>query len=507
MRPADAAGGGLFWLRTEEEAGDVDFRRGVGKVVVPEGHVGVVLRGRGGRAYVGDAEVSAAVLAVALRRSGAAGRPIYLIMCEAGRFARRLATETGQPVEAADDLVWLDELSGAVVAGGGFTANGQPVPPTAATAPYASATGRFRTYLPGVDELISDAGGARPAPLQPLLPGQWRHMALTSSGEPLPSPIVPASRWDLAKIEFAGRAEEFERLLAAAVVVREDVTAEFGKLLAVLWQRMTPAEQETITREEMEVLYLPDVADLQDIVDDGNMRERADVIHAIWNTRVIDRVIGRPVWDYPQEVKQERRDRRDTPQIEAYEALDEPGTWEEIHRLAWRVGILTTVRPADVRPPLSEREYGRVIDLQGPLLWRPGSLQHHYLLSSELHQAAESRGALVATGTSGFTVAVMRAVSALTREGVVLDRELVLLGCWRWDRAGTPYVPRGHAGGQARPAGPAVCEQLGTVPVGAGAHRGGGSCAGRGWVVPRRVRVCGVGGPAGSARAAQGRGR
>ena len=109
-------GSSTLWVRTGEEAADQAEQNAVAALRPPPGYTAVHIHGRGGKAYLGNQEVTAEDLLTMLIEHNLATRPVFLVMCDAAEFAQQLADLLGQRVRAANSTVWIDSTTGTAVA-------------------------------------------------------------------------------------------------------------------------------------------------------------------------------------------------------------------------------------------------------------------------------------------------------------------------------------------------------------------------------------------------------
>ncbi|MFI1400950.1 nucleic acid/nucleotide deaminase domain-containing protein [Streptomyces sp. NPDC020681] len=221
---------------------------------------------------------------------------------------------------------------------------------------------------------------APPANRRPPHPGPQRAGTVED-------PVLHVDR----RIRFRDASLVYERNLGTYLASRPEANELAGRILAAVWEKADTAQRALMgTNEPWSAGAVgTDLAELQRVVDSGNLRERMNMLYWADGNRVLSAFAGKPKW--PAQMKAEwavQRSRTRTP--------------EE----------LTDLSADEVVPPLSDTE--RALSVQdGRLLWWPGSKTREIQLFNPTHHNADATGGLVFAGTSKTTYFLFYAVHSL----------------------------------------------------------------------------------------------
>jgi len=260
-------------------------------------------------------------------------------------------------------------------------------------------------------------------------------------------PVSPATEaWTDVRIAYAEAAMQYERRLAEHIASRPDVNAELAKIVRMVWDDYPPDKRRRLTAGNPSQVgsVLRTTGHVRAVVESGNLRERM----ALLIRRALDPIPGDQQIPRVPQIKALRGSRR---QAEAYTQLkalrgsrrqaevntqlkeiDKDEALSDAQKDSLFAELTHQLRrrlpAADVRPPLSAAERELAVDENGRLNWIFGHDIKSVILDGEIHRRAQNSGALVWTGPSGSSHAVMTFVRRMAdQNGVKVNLELLRL--------------------------------------------------------------------------------
>ncbi|MFJ9590848.1 hypothetical protein [Streptomyces acidicola] len=246
-----------------------------------------------------------------------------------------------------------------------------------------------------------------------------------------------------AQMRYLQEADRFEDDLAGYLGEREDINAEFGKMVQAAWRfawegNYNPdfrGEDFGFDEEEIPGAVGQSVSAVHGVVVAGNLRERVAFLRQGLggSYRLFDLLGYQP--GRPDEITAERPDRVPAETMLRFEErlaeIEESDMSSEEIRQAYfeaRATLQSRTRASDVRPPLSQTEQ-EFLGHPEFLPWSPANKRHAIREGSAFQRRSAATGGRVWTGTSGSAYHLMLlAVMMNERWGLNLNLGLIRAG-------------------------------------------------------------------------------
>jgi hypothetical protein len=275
-----------------------------------------------------------------------------------------------------------------------------------------------------------DVSGTPPA--VPTVP------ATQSNGtKPDPSAFPDAPPQLRAAVRYQQEAEVFEAQLADYLAGLPEVNEQIAKMVKAAWDNTTDEQRPFFGTDKPGTTGTvgTDLAELQKVVDSGDLRERMAFLYSGYDNRLFAQLFNDPL-ERHADFADERTHRVLTREWIEYDRTKQlidtqdisPADKQALIRALERRLAAPKTDPRDLAVPLSEAEQSVAVDEKRRLRWLPGGAVHSVPLTSPLDERARNTGALLKTGIAS-TMYGMLQIAELMRQrwNVPIDPALVRL--------------------------------------------------------------------------------